>query len=207
MSDETFSNPTNESFIFNQEADAAYARMTEDLLKDCLLKKWDRVDRGTLRDEFAPLLYHLRKRLRAPGRDGEGFEKWVDENLGIAIRTANRWASWYAEQIGMNQSTRSTPHRLSVPKRNVLSLGHVAETVPEELDDVFDSEDAVESGQPEYLHNEAHPVPFQIMLTDDEETEWDHALEVLPDNRVTSVIFEAVTKAAKEIPAVMGVVQ
>jgi hypothetical protein len=40
---------------------------------------------------MAPLLYWLRERLKKPGsRKGEGFQAWVDENLFITRRTADR---------------------------------------------------------------------------------------------------------------------
>jgi hypothetical protein len=46
------------------------------------------------------LLYLLRKKIKAQGKRGEGFGDWVEKNLEISRRTADRWADEYAVSIG-----------------------------------------------------------------------------------------------------------
>lgn len=186
----------------NEQAEATFARLNEHQLKTCLLNIWERFERTTLRDEFAPLLYHLRLKLRAPGREGQGFEKWVSENLGIAIRTANRWATWYEEQLGVQRP----------PRRKLESLGHVADTLPEETseretNDVCEESSDGSGGEPS--PDDAHPVPLQLMLTNAQEAEWADAFGKLTPDQSTTVIFEAVISAAGKLDSMLtaGVVQ
>jgi hypothetical protein len=186
----------------NEQAEATFAALNEHQLKTCLLNIWERFERTTLRDEFAPLLYHLRLKLRAPGREGQGFEKWVGDNLGIAIRTANRWATWYEERLGVQRP----------PKQKLKSLGHVADTLPEETSERETSdvcEESSGSSGSEPSPDDAHPVSLQLILTTAQKAEWVDAFGKLTPDESTTVIFEAVITAAakRESMLTAGVVQ
>ena len=52
------------------------------------------------------LMYHLRKKLKAQGKRGEGFGEWVEKNLDITRRTADRWADEYEISIGEKSTSR-----------------------------------------------------------------------------------------------------
>ena len=81
-------------------------RLTEQQLKSALKSAWKKYEKPA-QLETAPLLYWLRIRLRAPGARNDisdkdrGFGAWVDENLGISRRTADRWADAYGEANGL----------------------------------------------------------------------------------------------------------
>ena len=65
-------------------------------LQERLTQIWVRYE-PAIKDEIAPLLFHLREKLKKQGsRTGEGFCNWVDNNLGLSRKTANRWADDYA---------------------------------------------------------------------------------------------------------------
>lgn len=57
------------------------------------------------------LLYHLRQKLKAQGKRGEGFGDWVEKNLDITRRTADRWADAYAISIGEKTTSRQKVQR------------------------------------------------------------------------------------------------
>jgi hypothetical protein len=187
--------PSNHSI--DPQADAAFAKLNENQLKDCLLKTWERWDRSSMRDELAPLLYHLRLKLRAPGCKDKGFEKWVDENLGIAIRTANRWASWYETQL---LSIAKAKRNSNSEPREASSLGHVAETPLTELldEDAPLNITAGDEDRPEPCLDEPSPYPLQIMLTEEQKAEFEPAMAQLGED-ATAVIFKAVVNAANAL--------
>lgn len=87
--------------------DTEIQKLDEDQLKSAILFAWKKHDE-LVKAEFAPLLYWLREKLRAPGarndlvRDKDrGWEVWVTEHLDISRRTADRWCAWYAEKEGL----------------------------------------------------------------------------------------------------------
>lgn len=61
------------------------------------------------RERMAPLLYHLRKKLKAQGarndrrHNNEGFGAWVEAHLPITRRTADRWADEFAISQGLKK--------------------------------------------------------------------------------------------------------
>ena len=71
-------------------------KLTVSQLKSELKRTWQRY--SAIKEKMAPLLYELRKKLRAPGnRKGEGWAAWIEAgHIGICVRTANRWADEYA---------------------------------------------------------------------------------------------------------------
>jgi hypothetical protein len=165
----------------------SYAKLSEQQLKDSLVKAWHRAEEST-RQEMAPMLYHLRLKLRAPGRKGMEFEVWVEENLGINIRTANCWASWHEKKIGGVKATR--------PRKGKLSLGQMAEPFPDEKATQEDSD----VDEPEPAPEDMRPVHVQLMLTEPQEEKFRGAMEVLGD-RATAIIFhEVVSQAAASSP-------
>jgi hypothetical protein len=59
-------------------------------LKSALEAAWKK--HSVLKKEMAPLLLELRSRLKSQGKKG-GWAAWVEAgNIGICLRTANRWA-------------------------------------------------------------------------------------------------------------------
>jgi hypothetical protein len=52
---------------------------------------------------MAPMLFYLRKRIKAQGKAGQGFGQWVEVNLGITRRTADRWADDWAIVNGLKK--------------------------------------------------------------------------------------------------------
>ena len=55
------------------------------------------------RELMAPMLYHLREKLKAQGKSGAGFGAWVEKNLDITRRTADRWADEYGISAGLKK--------------------------------------------------------------------------------------------------------
>ncbi len=80
--------------------------LSEQELKRAIKSAWQKFEKP-VQQEMAPLLYWLRIRLKAPGARNDisdkdrGFGAWVDENLGISRRTADRWADAYGEANGL----------------------------------------------------------------------------------------------------------
>jgi hypothetical protein len=71
------------------------------------------------------LLYHLRTKLKAQGKRGEGFGEWVEENLEISRRTADRWADEYAVSIGekpFRQNVQKWAPRFRQPDDNLCQV-------------------------------------------------------------------------------------
>jgi hypothetical protein len=52
-------------------------------LKATLEKIWRKHEK-LCREQMAPLLYHLRLKLKAQGKSGAGFDAWVEDHLDIA---------------------------------------------------------------------------------------------------------------------------
>jgi hypothetical protein len=68
---------------------------------------------------MAPLLYELRKRIKAQGRSGEGFGAWVESHLDMSRRTADRWADEWA-----------IAHGLKKPPKRAVTSGQLTRSKP-----------------------------------------------------------------------------
>ena len=68
---------------------------------------------------MAPLLYQLRKRIKAQGRSGEGFGAWVESHLDMSRRTADRWADEWA-----------IAHGLKKPPKRAVTSGQLTKSKP-----------------------------------------------------------------------------
>ena len=77
-------------------------------LKNQLCKVWVRYQR-TAQRKMAPMLYFLRKKLKAQGKSGAGFGAWVEDNLDISRRTADRWADEWAIAHGLKKPPKRAP--------------------------------------------------------------------------------------------------
>ena len=78
-------------------------------LKEKLARIWRKHER-TCRTTMAPLLFHLRDKLKAQGKTGAGFGAWVEDTLDISRRTADRWAdAWSVAQGLKKPSKRAKP--------------------------------------------------------------------------------------------------
>ncbi len=163
----------------------ACAKLSEKDLKAALINAWEQVEQNT-REKMAPLLYYLHKKLLARGQKGKGFERWVGAELGIAVRTARRWVSWYAEQIGEKP-----------PKEPTVTIGQVAESEDEEEDSEEDEDEDEDEAEPAPPAPDAlHPVHILIMLTEAQEQEFLTARTELEDEQFSQVVFHAVVSQA-----------
>jgi len=87
------------------DSDDPYAeirKLNEHELKAAIKSVWKHHEESAKRD-LAPLLYYLREQLRAQGARNDlgiekdrGFAAWVEENIDISRRTADRWCEWFA---------------------------------------------------------------------------------------------------------------
>ena len=76
---------------------AEIQKLNEHELKAAIKSAWKKHEESASAD-LAPLLYYLREQLRAQGARNDlaidkdrGFAAWVEENLDICRRTADRW--------------------------------------------------------------------------------------------------------------------
>jgi len=70
------------------------AKMSEEQLQT-ELKKLAKMTKA-----MGPMLFHLREKMKAQGRKGEGWGHWVKANLPITLRTADTWASDWGRANG-----------------------------------------------------------------------------------------------------------
>jgi hypothetical protein len=83
------------------------SKLSIEELQQQLKQSWVRFER-TVKDEMAPRLYYLRERLKRQGaRNGQGFSRWVKDNLGLSISTVNRWANDYSKAIDGKKPSKS----------------------------------------------------------------------------------------------------
>jgi hypothetical protein len=68
---------------------------------------------------MAPLLFELRKRIKAQGRKAEGFGAWVESHLDMSRRTADRWADDWA-----------IAHGLKKPPKRATTFGQLTKSKP-----------------------------------------------------------------------------
>lgn len=61
-----------------------------------------------LRADFAPLLYHLREKMKQPGRKGEGWGFWVRKHLPFSLKTATNWANEYGVEHDLMEVQKRT---------------------------------------------------------------------------------------------------
>jgi len=91
-------------------SDSELQKLNEQELKAAIKSAWKKYER-LAKKEMGQLLYWLREKLRAQGSRNDihdkdrGFGAWVEENLDISRRTADRWADWYAVENGLKEST------------------------------------------------------------------------------------------------------
>jgi hypothetical protein len=83
-------------------------------LKATLEKIWGK-HKKLCREQMAPLLYHLRLKLKAQGKSGAGFGAWVEGHLDISRRTADRWADQWAISKGLMKPRKASTFR-QMPK-------------------------------------------------------------------------------------------
>jgi hypothetical protein len=134
-------------------------------LKEKLEKIWHKHEK-LCRTQMAPLLYHLRLKLKAQGKTGAGFGVWCEDTLDISRRTADRWADEWAISQGLKKPSKRQ-------KRTFRQMSKSAESETAEGNIV---------------------VTFQMTLTREENKSWLAALRVLGSG-AQKVIFEAVLNA------------
>jgi hypothetical protein len=61
-----------------------------------------------LQADFAPLLYHLREKMREPGRKGGGWGVWVRKHLPLSLSTATNWANEYGKKHDLPVAPKRT---------------------------------------------------------------------------------------------------
>jgi hypothetical protein len=94
-------------------------------LKVKLQSIWKTYER-TCRPAMAPLLFHLRDKLKAQGKTGAGFGAWVEDTLDISRRTADRWADDWAVAQGLKKpSKRAKPTFRQMSKSGKTADGKV----------------------------------------------------------------------------------
>jgi len=89
---------------------AEIRKLSEHELKAAIKSAWKKHEELAKQD-LAPMLYYLREQLRAQGARNDlanadrGFAAWVEENLDISRRTADRWCDWFAVETGLKSGT------------------------------------------------------------------------------------------------------
>lgn len=93
-------------------ADSELKKLNEEELKAAIKFAWKKYER-LAKKEMGQLLYWLREKLKAQGSrndlrdDDKGFGAWVEENIEISRRTADRWADEFGIANGLMER-RST---------------------------------------------------------------------------------------------------
>lgn len=102
--------PSKDAEHLSVPSDSELQKLNEHELKAAIKSAWKKYER-LAKKEMGQLLYWLREKLRAQGTRNDihdkdrGFGAWVEENLDISRRTADRWADWYAVENGLKEST------------------------------------------------------------------------------------------------------
>lgn len=102
--------PSTDAEHLSVPSDSELQKLNEHELKAAIKSAWKKYER-LAKKEMGQLLYWLREKLRAQGTRNDihdkdrGFGAWVEENLDISRRTADRWADWYAVENGLKEST------------------------------------------------------------------------------------------------------
>jgi hypothetical protein len=95
--------------------DSELQKLNEQELKAAIKSTWKKHERLAKKD-MGPLLYWLRVRLRAQGSrndihdEDRGFGAWVEDNLDISRRTADRWADEYGLANGLMMRDGTSSH-------------------------------------------------------------------------------------------------
>ena len=146
--------------------DLALDKLSVNELKTKLTNTWGKYKRAAQRT-MGPLLYHLRKKLKAQGKSRAGFGAWVEDNVDISRRTADRWADEYA-----------ISKRLMKPRKHKApTFGHLSKS----------SKATPSDGKV--------TVPLSFVLRQDEADKFVAAIKVLGDE-APAIIYDAVTNAA-----------
>jgi hypothetical protein len=138
-------------------------------LKAKITRTWGKYQRAAQRT-MGPLLYHLRKKLKAQGKSGAGFGAWVEDNVDLSRRTADRWADAYAVSKGLMK-----PRKHKAPTFRQLS----------------------NSGEAKPSVDGKVTVPLSFVLSENERDEFMNAVKILGDE-ATKVIYSAVISAAAQ---------
>jgi hypothetical protein len=142
--------------------------LNEEELKAAVTSAWKKHE-GLAKNDMAPLLYYLREKLKAQGKSGTGFGAWVEKNIAITRRTADRWANEWAIAQGLKK-----PPKTSGPK----SKGDG------ELSDIVDGL------REEYFS-------LNLLLTPSEQEELIFAWGLLGEEPATRLIYDTLTAAVK----------
>src|SRR5229473_675480 len=81
------------------------ANLSVTQLKEKLEKIWHKHEK-LCRTQMAPLLFHLRLKLKAQGKKGTGFGVWCEDTLDISRRTADRWADDWGVSAGLKKPSK-----------------------------------------------------------------------------------------------------
>jgi hypothetical protein len=136
-------------------------------LKEKLEKIWGKHEK-LCRTQMAPLLYHLRLKLKAQGKSGAGFGAWVEDKLDISRRTADRWADEWAISRGLKKPSKRVKRGFTMKPT---------------------------SGQMSKSADGRLVVNFQMNLTEADNKAWLAALRILGPS-AQKVVFDAVVNAA-----------
>ena len=115
-------------------ADFELQKLNEQELKSAIISAWKKHEELAKKD-LAPMLYWLREKLRAQGARNDiadkdrGFGAWVEDNLDISRRTADRWADEYAISEGMKKPSNKTKPTFSHPSKSLAPDGKVTVNV------------------------------------------------------------------------------
>ena len=96
----------------------------EDSLMIKALLIWERYDE--CESSIAPILYVLCKKLHAPGKKGDGFNKWLKDN-GKSKATAYRWIRNYANKNGLELPFQ--PKAKTTPTLSHVGQGAISPTL------------------------------------------------------------------------------
>lgn len=107
------------------------AKYSEQELKAAIKSEWKKHEESA-RADLAPMLYFLREQLRAQGARNDlsdveqdrGFGAWVEENLEISRRTADRWCEWFAVEADLKDSTFRHVTKSDVDRWDVIQTKH-----------------------------------------------------------------------------------
>ena len=149
--------------------DLALEKLRVNELKTKLTNTWGKYKRAAQRT-MGPFLYHLRKKLKAQGKSSAGFGAWVEDNVDISRRTADRWADEYALGKGLMK-----PRKHKAPTFGQLSKSSKATPSDGNV-----------------------PVPLSFVFRQDEADKFLAAMKVLGD-KAQAIIYNAVTTAADRL--------
>jgi len=159
--------------ISDTTSDSDHQNLTEQQLKAAITAAWSKHEQPA-KAELAPLLYWLRKKMRAQGARNdksdkpEGFGIWCEEHLHITRRTADRWADDWAIEQGLKKPA----------KRTLKTFGKTSKG---------------DKGNP--AADGRVVVIYQMTLTEEENEKWLAALRVLGP-AAEKLVFETVLTAA-----------